>query len=71
VARDAAEGRLLDRLTDRQQEALRTAYLSGYFSWPRESGAEACADALGVSQPTFSQHLRVGQHRLFDVLFGQ
>lgn len=58
------------QLTDRQLEVLRTAYLSGYFSWPREIDADACANALGISQPTFSQHLRIGQHRLFDALFG-
>jgi predicted DNA binding protein len=69
VTRDGVEARLLDRLTDRQQEVLRTAYLGGYFDWPRESSADACADALGISQPTFSQHLRVGQRRLFDALF--
>jgi predicted DNA binding protein len=70
VTQEAFDTRLLDRLTDRQLEVLRTAYLSGYFSWPRDTGAEACAEALGISQPTFSQHLRVGQHRLFDALFG-
>ena len=70
VTQEAFDTRLLDGLTDRQLEVLRTAYLSGYFSWPRETGAEACAEALGISQPTFSQHLRVGQHRLFDALFG-
>lgn len=64
------EGRtLLDALTARQLEVLRTAYVSGYFAWPRESTAEACAAALGVSQPTFSQHLRTGQQRLFGRVF--
>jgi predicted DNA binding protein len=70
VTREAFDSRLLAALTDRQLEVLRTAYLSGYFSWPRESSAAACAEALGISQPTFSQHLRVGQYRLFDALFG-
>ncbi|WP_435062922.1 helix-turn-helix domain-containing protein [Halobaculum sp. EA56] len=60
----------LDELTQRQEEALRTAYASGYFNWPRDNGAEDCAAALGISQPTFSQHLRAGQRRLFEALFG-
>jgi predicted DNA binding protein len=68
---DGGKGQeLLDALTARQRQVVRTAYLSGYFAWPRESDAEACADALGVSQPTFSQHLRTAQQRVFEALFG-
>jgi len=60
---------LTDRLTDRQLEAIRTAYAGGYFSWPRESSAEECAGALGITQPTFNQHLRAGQEKLVRALF--
>lgn len=58
-----------DRLTDRQLEALRLAYHSGYFEWPRASSGEEVADSLGVSQPTFTGHLRAGERKLFDLLF--
>jgi len=60
---------LADQLTDRQFEAIRTAYAGGYFSWPRESSAEECASALGITQPTFNEHLRVGQEKLVRALF--
>lgn len=60
---------LADQLTDKQLEVLRTAYLSGYFDWPRESTADECADALGITQPTFSQHVRVAQYKIFTALF--
>ncbi|AXG10578.1 bacterio-opsin activator domain-containing protein [Haloplanus rubicundus] len=60
---------LADRLTEKQYEVLRTAYLSGYFAWPRESAAQECADALGIAQPTFSQHLRAAQSKVFTALF--
>lgn len=60
---------LAGRLTDRQLEVFRTAYLMGYFEWPRESGAEECAAALDISQPTFSQHLRAAQRAMADCLF--
>lgn len=60
---------LVNRLTERQLEALRTAYTSGYFSWPRESNAEACATALGITQPTFNQHLRTAQEKLLQAIF--
>jgi predicted DNA binding protein len=60
---------LADRLTEKQYEVLRTAYLSGYFAWPRERTAEECADALGIAQPTFSQHLRAAQSKVCAALF--
>jgi DNA-binding CsgD family transcriptional regulator len=47
-----------DRLTDKQRTALRTAYHAGYFEWPRGSTAEEVAASLGISPPTFHQHLR-------------
>lgn len=58
-----------DRLTDRQQETLRTAYLSGFFESPRETNGQEIADAMDVSQPTFVQHLRAGERKLVDLLF--
>ncbi|WP_458187966.1 bacterio-opsin activator domain-containing protein [Haladaptatus sp. NG-WS-4] len=64
-----AQMTLADHLTDKQLEVLRTAYTSGYFSWPRKSTADDCADALGIAQPTFSQHIRVAQEKVFDRLF--
>jgi predicted DNA binding protein len=60
---------MADRLTDKQQEVLRTAYLSGYFSWPRRSTAEECAEALGIAQPTFSQHIRTAEEKVIGRLF--
>jgi predicted DNA binding protein len=60
---------MADRLTEKQLEVLRTAYLSGYFSWPRRTTAEECADALGIAQPTFSQHIRVAQEKVIGGLF--
>lgn len=60
---------LADRLTEKQLEVLRTAFLSGYFDWPRDSTADECADALGITQPTFSQHIRAAQYNVFAALF--
>jgi predicted DNA binding protein len=58
-----------DRLTDRQRRALRAAYYSGFFEWPRESTGEDVAQSLGVSQPTFNRHLRATERALFTMLF--
>lgn len=60
---------MLERLTEKQRQVLETALLSGYFAWPRQRSAEECADALGISQPTFSQHLRSAQQTLVESLF--
>ncbi len=60
---------MTDQLTDKQLEVLRTAYLSGYFSWPRRTSAEECAEALGIAQPTFSQHIRVAQEKVLGGMF--
>jgi len=65
-----ARAMLGEHLTDKQLEVLRTAYLLGYFQWPRERTAEECAEALGIAQPTFSQHVRAAQGKVFDALFG-
>ncbi|MDS0281009.1 bacterio-opsin activator domain-containing protein [Haloarcula onubensis] len=56
-------------LTDRQLEALRTAYGSGFFEWPRETTGEGVAEMLGVAQPTVNRHLRVAQRKLLELVF--
>lgn len=60
---------LEDRLTDRQREVLQTAYLSGYFETPRASTGQEVADLVGVSPPTFSEHLRAGERAVCATLF--
>lgn len=62
---------LEDRLTDRQLEVLRTAYLSGFFEAPRESTGEEVAAMLDISQSTFNEHLRAGERKFFQSLFGE
>lgn len=58
-----------ESLTDRQRSALEAAYHAGYFSWPRDASGEDLADSLGVSPPTFYQHLRAAEGKLFGALF--
>lgn len=60
-----------DLLTPRQREALRLAYVRGYFDWPRGKSGEEVADELGVSHPTFSQHLRTAERKVFSLLFSE
>lgn len=58
-----------DRLTDRQETALRTAYLGGFFDWPREVDGNELAEAMDISRPTYHQHLRTAQAKVFEELF--
>jgi predicted DNA binding protein/CheY-like chemotaxis protein len=58
-----------DRLTEKQRTALETAYLAGHFEWPRETNGEEIADRLGISPPTFHQHLRAAEKAVFDLMF--
>ena len=58
----------LDRLTERQQEVLRAAYFSGFFEWPRGDSGTEIAEALDISQPTFHDHLRATERKLFEML---
>jgi predicted DNA binding protein len=60
---------LSDRFTDRQETALRTAYLGGFFDWPREVDGNELAAAMDISRPTYHQHLRSAQKKVFEELF--
>lgn len=62
---------LHDRLTDRQRNALRTAYHGGYFESPRDSTAEELAETLGVSSPTLHYHLRAAEKKLLEAFFDE
>ncbi|GAA0285531.1 bacterio-opsin activator domain-containing protein [Halobacterium noricense] len=72
--RDQRPGRLADvwsdALTDRQRTVVETAYFSGFFEWPRATSGEEVAESLDISGPTFSQHLRAAEHKIFARLVG-
>ncbi|NIC00366.1 helix-turn-helix domain-containing protein [Halobacterium sp. R2-5] len=56
-------------LTERQLEALQTAYDMGYFEKPRGANATDVADELDITASTFTEHLAAAQRKLFaDVL---
>jgi PAS domain S-box-containing protein len=60
---------LSERLTDRQETALRSAYLGGFFDWPRDIDGNELATSMDISRPTFHQHLRTAQAKVFEELF--
>jgi PAS domain S-box-containing protein len=60
---------IISELTDRQQTCLETAVYSGYFEWPRDASAEDVARSIGVSPPTFHEHLRKAEKNVFSSLY--
>ena len=58
-----------DRLTEKQSEALRTAFFADYFESPRGSTAEEVAESLDITAPTLLYHLRAGQYKLLSSFF--
>ena len=61
--------RLVADLTDRQHAALEAAYHAGFFKRPRDASGEEIAESLGVAPPTFHQHLRKAERKVFDAIF--
>lgn len=60
---------LRDDLTEKQENALRTAFFANYFESPRGSTAEEVASTLGITGPTLLHHLRAGQRKLLSEVF--
>ncbi|PSQ15927.1 hypothetical protein BRD00_13015 [Halobacteriales archaeon QS_8_69_26] len=67
--RHARIHRVIEDLTDRQRTALEAALYAGFFEWPRETTGEEVAGSLGVAAPTFHQHLRKAQRKVFESVF--
>lgn len=57
---------LRDKLTEKQMDAMKTAYNSGYYEYPRDSTAEEIASSLGISDSTLFQHLQAAQKKLIE-----
>ncbi|WP_049923195.1 bacterio-opsin activator domain-containing protein [Halopiger djelfimassiliensis] len=68
--REEFAARLDAALTDRQFAVLQRAYLGGYFEWPRPTTGEELAETMGVSRPTFHEHLRTAEAKLCRAFFG-
>lgn len=56
--------RPMDRLTERQREALVTAYEMGYYDVPRTALMEDIASELGVEASTVNEHLQRAERNL-------
>ncbi len=66
--RESVERAVGEGLTDRQRTVLEAAVRSGFFEWPRDVSGEDVAESLDVSPPTFHQHLRKAERKVFESL---
>lgn len=57
-------------LSERQQEAIEAAHEAGYYEWPRDVTAEAVAEVLDITPPTFHEHRRAAERKLIGQYVG-
>jgi hypothetical protein len=60
---------LRNRLTDRQLTALKKAYVSGYFEWPRRAEGKQLAESMDIVPSTYHQHLQAAKRKLVGAFF--
>ncbi|MFW5917709.1 MAG: bacterio-opsin activator domain-containing protein [Halorubrum sp.] len=60
---------ILDGLTDRQREVLRTAFEMGYYEWPRDCTGRDVADELDIAPATFSEHVFAAERKILTFVF--
>lgn len=63
--------RIHDDLSTRQRECLFLAREAGYYNWPRDVSAKETAEAANVSGPTFLEHIRRGEHKIFRAILAE
>ncbi|MFW6320452.1 MAG: bacterio-opsin activator domain-containing protein [Halohasta sp.] len=60
---------LRGRLTERQLTALKKAYVSGYFEWPRRVEGSQLAESMDIVPSTYHQHLQAAKGKLVAAFF--
>lgn len=59
---------LFSGLTDKQVNALLTAYAQGYFRFPRGSDLQTIASKERISRTTFLEHLKKAENKIITAL---
>jgi len=59
---------LFSGLTEKQMDALLTAYAQGYFRYPRGSDLQTIASKEKISRTTFLEHLKKAENKLITAL---
>lgn len=64
-------GALDTELSDRQYDVLRQAVGAGYYAWPRGKNIKRLASEMGVSAPTYLEHIRRAESRVVPALVAE
>ena len=59
---------LFSDLTEKQMDALLSAYSHGYYMLPRKADIKTIADRKGVARTTFQEHLKKAENKLVSSL---
>lgn len=59
---------LFSNLTEKQIDAMLTAYKHGYYSLPRDADIQTIAAKEKVSRTTFQEHLKKGENKIVTAL---
>lgn len=65
---DELQRAVSEQLTPRQEEVLHTAYEAGYYSPTRSTSGQQLAEELGITPPTFFEHLHEAERKLMVIL---
>jgi len=65
-----AADRIVDALSDRQREVVRTAIELGYYDVPRRATSETVADEIGCATSTAAEHIRKAEANVMRRLLG-
>lgn len=63
--------RLLPNLSPKQKEAITLAFSEGYYDWPKRTDFQMLAPKMGVSVPTFREHLKKAEKKILPDLIQQ
>ncbi|UCE09454.1 MAG: helix-turn-helix domain-containing protein [Candidatus Thorarchaeota archaeon] len=61
-------GAVLSELTEKQMDALVTAFVHGYYERPRRANVQTIATKTRVPRSTFQEHLRKAEKKLVNAL---
>ena len=59
---------LMSGLTEKQVDALLTAYRYGYYYLPRRANVQTIADRIQVPRTTYQEHLKKAENKLMAAL---
>lgn len=68
---DIYVARLLPKLPEKQEEAIKLAFQNGYYDFPRKINLDKLAKIKKVSKPTFRENLRKAEAKLMPKLISK